>query len=273
MSSAYHPQTDGQTERTNQTLEQYLRCYVNYEQENWVSLLPTAQFAFNNAPGPTGVSPFYANFGKHPEIARDPRQLKPVAEKAQVSVEHIRTMHQLLAEDLKEIRKTSMKSTNKKRSEGPALEKGGMVYLLRRNIKTKRPSDKLDHTKLGPFKIRDKLGPVTYRLELPKKMRIHPVFHVSLLEPAPKGLKKQENVELDEDTQTPNREPETAVGHKFINNVPYYLIHWKNTESAEDTWEPQGLLTQQIIADYHQSHQSPREQRNRHRRQETGNRP
>ncbi|SLM40434.1 reverse transcriptase domain protein [Lasallia pustulata] len=89
LSTAYHPQTDGQTERTNQTLEQYLRCYVNYEQNNWVSMLPTAQFAFNNAPGPTGISPFYANYGKHPEISRDPRSLKPVAEKAQGDTENI----------------------------------------------------------------------------------------------------------------------------------------------------------------------------------------
>ena len=60
-----------------------------------------------------------------------------------------------------------------------------MVYLLRKNIKTTRPSNKLDHTKLGPYKIKKKLGPVTFELQVPKGIRIHLVFHISLLEPAP----------------------------------------------------------------------------------------
>ena len=64
-----------------------------------------------------------------------------------------------------------------------------MVYLLRKNIKTKRPSDKLDYTKLGPFKINKKLGLVIFRLELPQHIRIHPVFYISLLEPAPRNAK------------------------------------------------------------------------------------
>ncbi|SLM35926.1 gag-pol polyprotein [Lasallia pustulata] len=250
LSTAYHPQTDGQTERTNQTLEQYLRCYVNYEQNNWVSMLPTAQFAFNNAPGPTGISPFYANYGKHPEISRDPRSLKPVAEKAQVSVEHIKTMHALLADDLKEIRKTSINSANRKRSEGPALKKGGMVYLRRTNVKTKRPSDKLDHTKLGPYRIKEKLGPVTYELELPKEMRIHPVFHISLLESAPENARPGPT-EIDENTQEPKYEIDTILGTKIINDIPHYLIHWKGYQHSEDTWEPEGHLTLETLREYH----------------------
>ena len=68
FSSAYHPQTDGQTERLNQILEQYLRCYVNDNQDNWVALLPVAQIAYNQSPTTTtGTSPFYANFGFEPK--------------------------------------------------------------------------------------------------------------------------------------------------------------------------------------------------------------
>ena len=58
-----------------------------------------------------------------------------------------------------------------------------MVYLLRRNIKTKRSSDKLDYIKLGPFRIKDKKGSVIYKLELPKGMRVYLTFYISLLEP------------------------------------------------------------------------------------------
>ena len=143
-----------------------------------------AQFAFNNSASVTRISPFYANFGKHPNIIKEPKGLKPIAEKANVSINRMKELHDMMQHELEFISEKMTKHVNKKRSKGPDLWKGGMVYLLRKNIKTKRPSDKLDHTKLGPFKIQDKLGLVTFRLELPKGMRIHLVFHISLLEPA-----------------------------------------------------------------------------------------
>src|SRR5579863_665885 len=69
FTSGYHPEGDGQTERVNQTLEQYLRAYCNYQQDNWASLLPLAEFAYNNAPNETtGLSPFFANKGYHPTL-------------------------------------------------------------------------------------------------------------------------------------------------------------------------------------------------------------
>ena len=66
-STAFHPQTDGQTERVNQSLEQYLLQYCNYEQDNWYDLLPLAEYAYNNsATTATQMSPFFANYGFHP---------------------------------------------------------------------------------------------------------------------------------------------------------------------------------------------------------------
>ena len=250
LSTAYHPQTDGQTERTNQTIEQYLRCYLNYEQNNWVPLLPMAQFAFNNSAAVTGISPFYANYGKHPEIAREPKGLKPMSEKAQVSVQKIQELHSQLKGDLEFISKKTARHANEKRSEGPDLEEGGMVYLLRRNIKTKRPSDKLDHTKLGPFKIKEKLGPVTFKLELPEHMRIHPVFHIALLEPAPANARRGPT-HIDEETQEPRYDVHFIMGHKLVKDERHYLIHWKGYQHSEDTWEPEEHLTQDLVRDYH----------------------
>ena len=73
FTSRYHLEGDRQTERTNQTLEQYLRVYCNYQQDNWAELLPLAEFAFNNTPSvTTGVSPFFANKGYHPNISVHP---------------------------------------------------------------------------------------------------------------------------------------------------------------------------------------------------------
>ena len=69
FTSGHHPEADGQSERTNQTLEQYLHSYCNYQQDNWSKLLPLAEFAFNNTPSAsTGVLPFFANKGYHPQL-------------------------------------------------------------------------------------------------------------------------------------------------------------------------------------------------------------
>src|SRR6266481_600953 len=73
FTSGYHPEGDGQTERTNQTLEQYLRVYCNYQQDNWAELLPLAEFAYNNTPSATtGITPFFANKGYHPNVTVHP---------------------------------------------------------------------------------------------------------------------------------------------------------------------------------------------------------
>ena len=75
FTSGYHPEGDGQTKRTNQTLEQYLRVYCNYQQDNWSKLLPLAEFAYNNAlSATTGVSPFFTNKGYHPNITVHPER-------------------------------------------------------------------------------------------------------------------------------------------------------------------------------------------------------
>src|SRR5258708_40066530 len=84
FTSGYHLEGDGQTERLNQVLEQYLRVYTNYQQDNWSSLLPLAEFAYNNATNETtGVSPFFANKGYHPSLVAEPN----------VQVSSIRAQH------------------------------------------------------------------------------------------------------------------------------------------------------------------------------------
>ena len=253
LSTAYHPQTDGQTERTNQVLEQYLRCYLNYEQTNWVELLPTAQFAYNNSAAQTGISPFFANYGKHPKLDKEPRGLQPVADKAQLTTSRMTELHEALQSHLQEISTKTTKQANKKRIEGPTLKKGGMVYLLRKNIKTKRPSGKLDHTKLGPFRITKKLGPVNYRLALPKTMKIHDTFHVSLLEPAPRNAKTPGSIYIDKESQEPYYEVDRIIGTKWLNGKSQYLIHWKGYEHTHDTWEPEENLTPRTLQDYYRS--------------------
>ena len=90
LSMAYHPQTDGQTEQLNQTLEQYLQNYVNYQQENWVELLPVVQLAYNTVKNATiGCTPFYANYSFEADVKNVPRGLQPIAQKANVKAEDL----------------------------------------------------------------------------------------------------------------------------------------------------------------------------------------
>jgi hypothetical protein len=126
---------------------------VNYRQNNWVGLLPLAQFTYNSSPAATGISPFYANYGMEPTAFRTPRNIEALAQRSAINVRLLKNLHDKLSKDIEFIAIRSSIYYNKKRSGGPSLEKEDSVYLLRKNIKTKRLSTKLDYTKLGPYKI------------------------------------------------------------------------------------------------------------------------
>ena len=96
------------------------------------------------------------------------------------------------------------KYINKKRIEGLTLKEGDLVYLLRKNVKIKRPSGKLNYTKLSPFMVKDKLRTVIYRLALPKDIKIHLVFYISLLKPTLRNVKLIKLVPLDDDINVYN---------------------------------------------------------------------
>jgi RNase H-like domain found in reverse transcriptase/Reverse transcriptase (RNA-dependent DNA polymerase)/Integrase zinc binding domain/Chromo (CHRromatin Organisation MOdifier) domain/Retroviral aspartyl protease len=253
LSTAYHPQTDGQTERLNQTLEQYLRCYVNYQQDNWVSLLPLAQFADNSAPTETTkISPFYANYGFQPEAYREPRTTTSISEKAQIKAQDLQKLHQLLQHELSFVQQRMTHYANQKRLKGPTFQRGDMVYLIRRNIKTTRPSDKLDFKKLGPFPIVKVISQTNYELSLPKGMRIHPIFHISLLEPAPADADIQDSIEVIPE-QEEEYEVERILDTEWKDNEIKYLVRWKGYEPNDDTWEPVTNLRncQHLVRKFH----------------------
>lgn len=99
--TAYHSQTNGQTERTNQTIEQYLRHYINYEQDDWIKFLPMAQFAFNDAEhSTTKVTPFYANYGYHPALHKEPRPHESTSEQAEETVKKLKNLYTQLSKDI-----------------------------------------------------------------------------------------------------------------------------------------------------------------------------
>ncbi|KAL0937059.1 reverse transcriptase domain protein [Colletotrichum truncatum] len=236
LSTAFHPQSDGQTERINQILETYLRSYVNYDQDNWVKLLPTAQFAYNSSIGEsTRESPFFLNYGFNPTAYGEPRT-GSAAIKAVADIKKLKEIQQKLPQELEFVRQRMKKHADRHRVRGPPLKEGGSAYLIRRNIKTKRPSDKLDFKKLGPFEITKKISEVNYELKLPETMKCHPVFHVSLLEPAPDGIHTEDCIIVE--TDDTEYEVERILDHRRNDETTEYFIKWKNYGHEDDSWEP-----------------------------------
>ena len=256
LSSAHHPQTNGQTERVNQILEQYLRCSLSYQQEDWVHLLPMAEFAYNNSlHGSTGVTPFFANYGLHPRFSISILS-DSVSPSAEERARTLADIHSDLTFELHLASERHKEQADLHRSASPTFEVGDFVWLLRRHIPTTRPCAKLDYKKLGPFRIIAKINPVVYRLELPSHFKIHNVFHVSLLEPH-------------HSSQIPGRYPsppppiELSTGEEYeVDQILdsrirrrqlQYLVLWKGYPLSEATWEPARNLTNAVesIQEFH----------------------
>lgn len=232
LSTAFHPETDGQTERMNQSLEAYLRQYVNYDQDNWVQLLPMAQLALNNnVSETTGLTPFFANFGRNPNLFMT--TLPSVGtDKAIVHARHLKDAHEMAKVAIKTTQDKLLKSRFRENKNGPQLKTGDKVYLLTKNLKTRRQAKKLDHVKVGPFLIAEQKGPVNYRLDLPKDARIHPVFHISLLEPADPNAILQTTFHFQ-----PQEDDEYEVERIIDQRGQKYLIKWKGYPDSDNTWE------------------------------------
>jgi hypothetical protein len=265
LSTAYHPQTDGQTERTNQTLEQYLRAFTNYQQDDWAELLPLAEFTYNNSYH-TAIkcSPFWATYGEHPrcEVIIDEHKTSCNVPTAEERVNRMKKLHKELVTYLQETRTIMATNTNPHRLQEPTLEVGGKVWLSRKNIKTLRPCPKLDFKRLGPFEIIEKVGTKAYRLALPPLMKnLHPVFHVSLLEPVTENLLEGRTidpplpVEVESDIEY---EVETILDSRKRRNQVSYLVSWKGYGPEENTWLNFKDLThcQELLKEFHEKYPS-----------------
>ena len=185
FTSGYHPESDGQTERTNQTLEQYLRVYCNYQQDNWSELLPLTEFAYNNAPSTTtSVSPFFANKGYHPNITVHPER-NIASSRAHDFAVHLDELQSTLKAEISAAQQRYQKSADARCSPAPNFKVGDKVFVKAQFFWTTQPSKKLSEKYLGPYEIISQPGTPSFTLRLPESMcSVHLVFHVSMLEPA-----------------------------------------------------------------------------------------
>ena len=207
-------------------------------------MLPTAQLAYNStSTSTTGISPFFANYGYNPSASLKARGMVKVAEKAKITVKKLKDLHQELTRDIEWMSLRSSLYYNNKRLEGPRLREGNQVYLLRRNVKIVRPSDKLDHRKLNPFKIVRNIKNVSFELQLPPTMKIHPVFYISLLEPANPNIPQGPAPEIHPDSQELEDEVEKILDVRKSRGRLQWLVKWLGYGNEHNTWEPKKNLT------------------------------
>ena len=183
FTSSYYLEADSQIEYTNQTLEQYLRMYCNYQQDNWSELLPLAEFAYNNAPSATtGISPFFANKGYHPNLTIYPERDLASA-KARDFVVDLEQLQSELRKQISEAQRRYQGPADARRAPPPEIKVGDEVFVKAKFFRTTRPSAKLSEKSLGPYRVIAKVSPQSYTLDLPRQFRnVHPVYHVSMLE-------------------------------------------------------------------------------------------
>ncbi|PNX54976.1 hypothetical protein L195_g048599, partial [Trifolium pratense] len=185
MSTAYHPQTDGQSEALNKCLEMYLRCFTFQNPKAWYKLLPMAEYWYNTAHHTSaGMTPFKALYGREaPTLIRYGANAADTPTIRDYLLQRDAILDQLKS-NLRRAQQIMKSNADKKRKEAEFKE-GDMVLVrlqpYRQHSAALRKNKKLSMRYFGPFKVLAKVGTVAYKLELPISAKIHPVFHISQL--------------------------------------------------------------------------------------------
>ncbi|KAF8754069.1 hypothetical protein RHS01_06477 [Rhizoctonia solani] len=186
FSSAYHPQSNGQTEHVNPSIEHFLRAYSGVNQRDWTRWLPMAEFAYNNAVhSSTGKTPFKALYGWEPTLTPSnvPTDIPEADDLAQ-------TMEAQWKEVELALRQSKQQMMARESGSPTEFEIGEEVWLDAKNVNLKTLSPKLTEQRLGPFKVIEKISNWAYCLELPPTMQIHNVFYVGLLSKVKRDKKR-----------------------------------------------------------------------------------
>jgi len=236
ISTAYHPQTDGQSERTNQSLEQYLRLYCGTHQKDWAAWLPLAQYTRNSWPNAsTKKTPYELILGYTP-LAHQPSRDTATIPDIDTRMKLINNAREQAQEALKQTQATMIKETRFKE-----FEIGQKVWLEGKNIKRPYDSPKLSPKQYGPFRVVAKISPVAYKLQIPATWQVHDVFHASLLTPYKETVEHGKNF-LEPPPDIIEGEEEWEVEQILDKRIfgrskkLQFLVRWKGYSPAHDQW-------------------------------------
>ncbi|CAM8906125.1 unnamed protein product [Rhodiola kirilowii] len=245
-STAYHPQSDGQTEVTNRTLEDYLRCYVNETQTDWAEYLPWAELHYNTAwHSGTQLTPYEAVYGRPPPAILD---YEPHSSSIAAVDDLLRSRTEILQHLRTNLLRAQQRMTQQANLHRTDTEFAVHDWVLlrlqpyRQTSLRPRRSPKLAKRFYGPFQITARIGPVAYRLALPPAARIHDVFHVSLLKRC-KGGPPFPHIEWPDSFSgshlilTPERVLASRTIQRHGSLIPQVRILWKGQHIDNSTWE------------------------------------
>eukprot|EP00877_Chromochloris_zofingiensis_P000946 jgi/Chrzof1/10852/Cz05g14160.t1 len=245
FNSAYHPKTDGQTERVNKSLEQVLRCHCSAFPEKWDDYLHFAEFTLNSAKHvSTGYSPFYLMYGYEPlcpvSLHDDSVKVQSVMDMLKEMAHHLRVAQH----NIEKARQQQTEQANKHRRDH-VFHVGDMVMLSTENLNMYHEhGKKLKPRFVGPFAVSEIVNPVAVKLELPASMRIDPVFHVSYLKPVAANEWSrfdQSNVAEISPPDVPEKRVQSIIQHDYVMRhgvkYPMYLVNWHSAPLWDASWE------------------------------------
>lgn len=260
LSTAYHPQTDGQTERMNREIEAYLRIYCGSHPESWMDHLADIEFSHNQRVNTnSGKTPFEIIMGYNPTAI----PTFPIASKFPALEIRLRELRDIRKEALAAHEMARVRMAERITRNFVPFKKGDKVWLEAKNINVGGTYKKLRALREGPFEITEAMGPLTYRLKLPRTWRIHTVFHAALLSPFKQTIvhgpawAEPPPEEIDGE---PEWEPETILRHKRVRGGRYhYLVKWKEYPTSDNSWEPEEHLTnaEELLKAYKRLHDIP----------------
>ena len=249
MSTSNHPQTDGQSESTNKTVEQILRAFSNYRMDNWDSLLPLVEFSINDSRhSSSGFSPFFLDTGMHP--ATPASLLSPPA----AGVESVQYFLSQQAAVLSEARDNIVRAQQRQVAAANVHRRervfsvGDLVlvstdYLLSPEQRS-RPRRKLLPAWQGPWPIERVISPSAYRLALPPGVKSHPVISVEALRPylpnpfPDRSVPPPPPVSSFDDPEVEEEVVEEVLDGRLRRGRWSYLAKWAGKPLSDATWLP-----------------------------------